>query len=60
MSITQHFVSVLVLGNGVVKIPSIGYWVLGANIGIVLSLTIASDRQKLTQKLTFGLTDHFI
>jgi len=31
-------VSVLVLGIGIVRSQSIGYWVLGAELGIVLTL----------------------
>jgi len=33
-------VSVLVLGIGIVRSQSIGYWVLGAELGIVLTLVL--------------------
>jgi len=36
-------VSVLVLGIGIVRSQSIGYWVLGAELGIVLTLLMASN-----------------
>ena len=34
-------VSVLVLGIGISRHQSIGYWVLGAKLGIVLTLTMS-------------------
>jgi len=36
-------VSVLVLGIGIVRSQSIGYWVLGAELGIVLTLVLLLD-----------------
>jgi len=38
---TSVLVSVLVLGIGIVRIKSIGYWVLGAELGIVLTLVVS-------------------
>ena len=47
-------VSVLVLGIGIVRSQSIGYWVLGAELGIVLTLqqlykwiVLAVDRRSI-------------
>ena len=37
--ITSGTVLVLVLGIGIVRYQSIGYWVLGVQLGIVLTLT---------------------
>ena len=37
-------VSVLVLGIGIARHQSIGYWVLAAKLGIVLTLVFASSR----------------
>ena len=36
-------VSVLVLGIGIARHQSIGYWVLGAKLGIVLTLVLTAE-----------------
>ena len=36
-------VSVLVLGTGIARHQSIGYWVLGAKLGIVLTLIVVLE-----------------
>ena len=57
---TSLSVLVLVLGIGIVRYQSIGYWVLGVQLGIVLTLVIESYTVSVICYAQYLLTCHYV